>query len=215
METFLVFIVSFRKFASFMKEKIIDKATELFLSIGFKSVTMDDLAQSMGISKKTIYQYFENKNQLISSCTESFQKKITKTFKDLRKNTSNPIIELFQIKKEVMKILGNTETAPQFQLQKFYPEIHAEIKNRELDLVRDTIQESLKNGVDSGYFRKDINIDFITRIYINGMRGVRDIDLFPLTEFKIEEVLEDFIEYHIRAISTIKGLKLLNRIYKN
>ena len=114
-----------------------------------------------------------------------------------------------------MKILGNTETAPQFQLQKFYPEIHAEIKNRELDLVRDTIQESLKTGVDSGYFRKDINIDFITRIYINGMRGVRDIDLFPLTEFKIEEVLEDFIEYHIRAISTTKGLKLLNRIYKN
>ena len=47
------------------------------------------------------------------------------------------------------------------------------------------------------------------------MRGVRDIDLFPITEFKIEEVLEDFIEYHIRAISTIKGLKLLNRIYKN
>lgn len=58
-----------------MKKKIITKATELFLSIGFKSVTMDDLAQSMGISKKTIYQYFENKNQLISSCTESFQKK--------------------------------------------------------------------------------------------------------------------------------------------
>ena len=212
METYLVFIVSFTNFANFMREKIIIKASELFLSIGFKTVTMDDLAQSMSISKKTIYQYFENKNQLISSCTESLQKSITQTFRDLRENTNNPIIELFQIKKEVMKILGNTETAPQFQLQKFYPEIYTELKNRELDLVRDTINESLQKGMETGYFRKDINIDFITRIYINGMRGVRDVDLFPLKEFKIEMVLEEFIEYHVRAISTKKGLDLLNRI---
>ena len=212
METYLVFIVSFTNFANFMREKIIKKASELFLSIGFKTVTMDDLAQSMSISKKTIYQYFENKNQLISSCTESLQKSITQTFRDLRENTNNPIIELFQIKKEVMKILGNTETAPQFQLQKFYPEIYTELKNRELDLVRDTINESLQKGMETGYFRKDINIDFITRIYINGMRGVRDVDLFPLKEFKIEMVLEEFIEYHVRAISTKKGLDLLNRI---
>ena len=212
METYLVFKVSFTNFANFMREKIIIKASELFLSIGFKTVTMDDLAQSMSISKKTIYQYFENKNQLISSCTESLQKSITQTFRDLRENTNNPIIELFQIKKEVMKILGNTETAPQFQLQKFYPEIYTELKNRELDLVKDTINESLQKGMETGYFRKDINIDFITRIYINGMRGVRDVDLFPLKEFKIEMVLEEFIEYHVRAISTKKGLDLLNRI---
>lgn len=212
METYLVFIVSFINFANFMREKIIIKASELFLSIGFKTVTMDDLANSMSISKKTIYQYFENKNQLISSCTESLQKSITQTFRDLRENTNNPIIELFQIKKEVMKILGNTETAPQFQLQKFYPEIYTELKNRELDLVRDTINESLQKGMETGYFRKDINIDFVTRIYINGMRGVRDVDLFPLKEFKIEMVLEEFIEYHVRAISTKKGLDLLNRI---
>ncbi|MDG2371804.1 MAG: TetR/AcrR family transcriptional regulator [Flavobacteriaceae bacterium] len=197
-----------------MKEKIILKATELFLSIGFKSVTMDELAQSMAISKKTIYQFFNNKNHLISVCMESLQKQIIKTFKQIRANANNPIIELFQIKKEAMKVLGNTETAPQFQLQKFYPEIYQELKSREFDQVRDVFQESLKKGVESGYFRKEINIDFISRIFLNGMRGVRDINLFPLSEFKVEEVIEDFIEYHLRAISTKKGITLLNRIYK-
>ena len=113
-----------------------------------------------------------------------------------------------------MKVLGNTETAPQFQLQKFYPEIYQELKSREFDQVRDVFQESLKKGVESGYFRKEINIDFISRIFLNGMRGVRDINLFPLSEFKVEEVIEDFIEYHLRAISTKKGITLLNRIYK-
>ena len=198
-----------------MKEKIILKATELFLSIGFKIVTMDDLAQSMSISKKTIYKFFKNKNHLISSCVESLQKRIVISFKQIRKDATNPIIELFQIKKEAMKILGNTETAPQYQLQKFYPEIYQELKSREFDLVSDVFQESLKKGIKSGYFREEININFITRIYLNGMRGARDINLFPLSEFKVEQVIEDFIEYHLRAISTKKGITLLNRIYKN
>lgn len=196
-----------------MKEKIIHKASELFLSIGFKSVTMDDLAQSMSISKKTIYQFFENKNKLIIACSESIQGKIIATFKEIRKNEKNPIISLFQIKKEAMKIMGSTETSPQFQLQKFYPEIYENLKDRELDLVRDIFQKSLLNGIKLGYFRKEINTDFITRIYINGMRGVRDIKLFPLDEFKLEKVIEDFIEYHLRAISTKKGITFLNRIY--
>ena len=197
-----------------MKKKIILKAINLFFSLGFKSVTMDDLAQSMSISKKTIYQFFKNKNQLISSCTESIQKQLVETFKEIRKNADNPIVELFEIKKEAMKILGNTETAPQFQLQKFYPEIYEEIKNREFNLFKDNFQESLKRGIKSEYFRKEINIDFVTRIYLNGMRGVRDINLFPLNEFKVDEVIEDFIEYHLRAISTKKGLSLLNKVYK-
>ena len=197
-----------------MKKKIILKALNLFLSLGFKSVTMDDLAESMSISKKTIYQFFKNKNQLISSCTESIQKQLVETFREIRKNADNPIVELFEIKKEAMKILGNTETSPQFQLQKFYPEIYEEIKDREFNLFKDNIQESLKRGIKSEYFRKEINIDFVTRIYLNGMRGVRDINLFPLNEFKVDEVIEDFIEYHLRAISTKKGLSLLNKVYK-
>lgn len=197
-----------------MKNKIIIRATELFLSLGFKSVTMDDLAQSMGISKKTIYQFFKNKDQLIRSCTKSVQIKLVEVFNEIRKNASNPIIELFQVKKEVMKILGNTETAPQFQLQKFYPEIYKELKDREFNLVGKNLQESLERGIKSGYFREEINIDFIMRIYLNGLAGVRDINLFPIKEFKVEQVLEEFIEYHLRAISTKKGLTLLNRIYK-
>tara|TARA_Y100000996_G_scaffold395358_1_gene360497 strand:- start:4605 stop:5201 length:597 start_codon:yes stop_codon:yes gene_type:complete len=198
-----------------MKEKIILKAAELFLSLGFKSITMDDLAQSMSISKKTIYQFFNNKNDLIISCTEHIQYQLLKKINEIRNNAKNPIIELFEIKKEAMKILGNTETAPQFQLQKFYPEIYQKLKDRELHLFRDNIHESLNKGIKLKYFRKEINIDFITRIYLNGMRGVRDINLFPINEFKVEKLIEDFIEYHLRAISTPKGLELLNKIDKN
>ena len=198
-----------------MKEKIILKAAELFLSLGFKSITMDDLAQSMSISKKTIYLFFNNKNDLIISCTEHIQYQLLKKINEIRNNAKNPIIELFEIKKEAMKILGNTETAPQFQLQKFYPEIYQKLKDRELHLFRDNIHESLNKGIKLKFFRKEINIDFITRIYLNGMRGVRDINLFPINEFKVEKVIEDFIEYHLRAISTPKGLELLNKINKN
>ena len=71
------------------------------------------------------------------------------------------------------------------------------------------IKESLKKGIKMGLFRKEIRIKFITRIYFNGLRGIRDINLFPLDKYKIDELITDFFEYHLRAISTKKGLSLL------
>ena len=70
-------------------------------------------------------------------------------------------------------------------------------------------KESLKKGIKMGLFRKEIRIKFITRIYFNGLRGIRDINLFPLDKYKIDELITDFFEYHLRAISTKKGLSLL------
>jgi hypothetical protein len=72
------------------------------------------------------------------------------------------------------------------------------------------VQSSLSLGIKTGLFRPNINVDFVSRLYMNGMRGIRDIDIFPIAQFDINTLFENYLEYHARAIVTPKGLTVLN-----
>ncbi len=192
-----------------MKKVIVEKAAELFLNLGFKSVTMDDLAVSMGVSKKTIYQHFENKHQLVKEAVFTIFKSITAEIKKIKQHNSNPIEELHCLKMIALKYLGNEKTSPNYQLQKYYPKIYQDLKSKEYQYFGDMVKDSLKLGVESGLFRDEIDIEFVSRLYINGMRGIKDIEIFPIEQFKIETLFENYIDYHLRAIVTDKGLKSL------
>jgi AcrR family transcriptional regulator len=114
-----------------MKEKIIEKAAELFLTVGFKSITMDDIASKMGISKKTLYKYFANKELLVDETTMDFQRKIHTKIEDIIAKNYNPIKELFEIKKSIQGFFQITETSPLYQLKKHYPETHEKLMSCE------------------------------------------------------------------------------------
>lgn len=195
-----------------MEKEIVDNATGLFLQLGFKSVTMDDISKSMGISKKTLYEYFQNKEALVKYCAETRLIEVSHHIIKIIEASENPILELYQIKKEALKHLSNEKTSPQYQLQKFYPCIYTELKNKEFQIMGGIFKDSLQKGIAMGLFRPNINLDFITRIYFNGLRGIRNIQLFPLELYKIEDLINSFFEYHLRAISTPKGLELLETI---
>jgi hypothetical protein len=110
----------------------------------------------------------------------------------------------------VLQYLKDEENSPQIQLQKYYPEIYQELKFKEFDLLGNHFRSSLQKGIEMNLFREDIDIDFISRIYFSGLRNIRDIKLFPRNQFQIEELMGLFFEYHLRAISTEKGIMLLN-----
>lgn len=195
-----------------MKEEIVQKGTELFLKVGFKSVTMDDISAAMGISKKTIYEYFDNKETLVKCCAEQHFLKIIEVFKKIRTHSENPILELFLIKKEVLKHLSNATTSPQYQLQKFYAAIYNDLKKKEFELMGTMFRQSLQKGISMGLYRADIDLDFITRIYFNGIAGIRNIELFPLEVYRIDALISSFFEYHLRAITTPKGMELFKSL---
>ena len=197
-----------------MKELILNKATDLFLNFGFKSVTMDQIANEIGISKKTIYNFFENKKHLVNVVTNGMFASITSGIKQIKKESLDPISELFDIKLFLIKILKGERTTPLYQLRKFYPETHKEITQKQFDLMTKSAIESLKSGVKLGLFRKDINIDLISRLYFNGMIGIKDQDIFPAEKYEPTFLMLKYIEYHLRAIVTEKGLKKLNSFLK-
>ncbi|MGM0933744.1 MAG: TetR/AcrR family transcriptional regulator [Bacteroidota bacterium] len=192
-----------------MRDKILNTATEMFLNLGFKSVTMDDIANEMAISKKTIYAHFDTKTKLVQAVTNHLFENIDQGIKDIRAKKMNPIEEIYEIKSFSMKYLKDEKTSPQYQLQKYYPKIYKSISSRQYELVQCCVIENLECGITTGHYRSDIPISFISRIHFTGMMGLKDKDLFPTEEYSNAKLMEYFVEYHIRAISTPKGLKTL------
>ncbi|MFK7746973.1 MAG: TetR/AcrR family transcriptional regulator [Kordia sp.] len=194
-----------------MKEKIKITATELFLNLGFKSVTMDDIANEMGISKKTIYTHFNNKTALVDEVTGSLFCLITEGIDLICAAERNSIEELYEIKRFVMEHLKDEKSSPQYQLQKYYPKIYATLKKKQFDVMQDCVKDNLTRGVNSGMYRGNIDVEFVSRIYFTGVIGIKDNELFPTKMFPMHALMDQFLEYHLRGICTPKGLETLQK----
>lgn len=195
-----------------MKDKILEIASDLFLSLGFKSVTMDDIANKMGISKKTIYQHFENKNCLVKACTFFMFNFISSGIDDICETNKNPVVELFEIKAFVLKNLKDEKSSPQYQLQKYYPKIYIDLRKKQYEKMNDCVVDNIQRGVDQGFFREDTNVDMVSKFYFNGMMDLKDIEIFPPQKYSMPKLMETYLEYHIRAIATPKGIEILNQV---
>ncbi|AUC85999.1 TetR family transcriptional regulator [Polaribacter sp. ALD11] len=197
-----------------MREKILEKSNELFLNLGFKSVTMDEIASSLGVSKKTIYKYFKNKTELVEAVTHYMFDTICSGIDGICELKLDAIDELFSIKRFVMENLKDEKSSPQYQLQKYYPKIYASLKQKQFHIMQDCVIDNLKKGIDTELYRESIDLEFISRIYFNGMIGIKDKDLFPLTNYSMNILMSNYLEYHLRAISTQKGIQQLENQLK-
>ncbi len=187
----------------------------MYLTFGFKSVTMDDIASKMGISKKTIYQHFENKNDLVEAVTMNLFETISCGIDEILTLDQNPIEELFTIKDFVLRNLKNESASPIYQLQKYYPQIHKTLMSRQFAKMDDCVIANLRKGIDQGLFRDDLNLELIGRFYFAGMTSLKDAELFNPIQFSTKVVQETYLEYHLRGICTAKGVAVLEQLLKN
>ena len=197
-----------------LEKSIVITSTELFLTLGFKSVTMDDIAEEMKISKKTIYTFFANKEALVQSVVFSMYSYITTNLTQIREKANNPISELYEVKMFIMHQLKGEKTSPQHQLRKYYSNIHNELQKKQFDFMTKSVKKSLTKGVEMKLFRSSIDIDFISRMYFNGMVGIKNVDMFPIEKYSPEQLMENYLDYHLRAIVTEDGMKLLSSYIK-
>ena len=114
-----------------------------------------------------------------------------------------------------MHYLKEEKTSPQFQLKKYYPQIYQRLQFKQFEKMHESVKESIQKGVDTELFRPNIDVDFISRMYFNGMVGIKDETIFPQTLFNMNYLMESYLEYHLRAIVTDKGLKLLDKFINN
>lgn len=198
-----------------MKEKILNKAAEKFLNLGVKSVTMDEIAAELGISKKTIYAHYSTKTKLVEATALYVFENISAGIKEIREEQNDPIEEMYAIKNFACKHLKDEKSSPQFQLQKYYPKIYATIITKQQQILEDQIKENLKRGIADGIYRKDLPLDFMSRIYFVGMLGIKDREFFPENDYSTSELIEKHLEYYLRAIVTEKGRATLINLLKS
>ncbi len=198
-----------------MKNKILDTATELFLNQGFKSITMDDIAKEMGMSKKTIYSHYSNKEAIVTASAEHLFQNICGGMDHICARKANPIEELYDIKKYVLEHLKGEHTSPMYQLQKYYPKIHQSMRKGQYDYMQSCVTDNLQRGIEQALFISDINVQFVARVYFIGITGIKDESIFPPSDFPISELHDMYLEYHIRGIVTPKGRKILNKLIKS
>jgi len=192
-----------------MKETIIKKAGEIFLKYGVKSVTMDDIANDLGISKKTIYKHFKNKVALVDSAVSYLHESMHNTVLCVCDKGYNAIQENFEIKKIFSELFKNSVNPPMYQLQKYYPETYTKIIKDEFSIFKECITGNLEKGIQEGLYRKDINIELATKFYFSLMMSVHDSKLHTYNKNTMNKLELCALEYHTRALATAKGLQTL------
>ena len=192
-----------------MKEVILKKAGDIFLKLGFKSVTMDDIANELGISKKTIYKYFKNKAHLVDETTLHMHEAMHKEALKIYDLNYNAIQENFEVNKVFKGFMQNLDDSPLYQLQKYYPETHQKIMSQEYCLFKDCLLSNIQKGIEEGLYRKEIIIDQVTKFYFSLIMSVHDSNLYTYSKNTINKLELNVLEYHTRAIATAKGIIIL------
>ena len=195
-----------------MKDKIISKATELFLKLGFKSVTMDDIANEMCISKKTIYKFFCNKEILIAESTEMVHKTIHESIDTIAAKNYNAIKENFEIKKMFKEMFKSGEASPAHQLKKHYPEIYDKVMSREINECNTVFKQNIEKGIQQGLYRENLDIDIYVKFYYNLIFSIHGMTSSEKESQKLEL---EALEYHTRAMATPSGIIELEKQLQN
>ena len=192
-----------------MKDKIIAKASEMFLKLGFKSITMDDIAGEMCISKKTIYKYFCNKEILIQESTQLVHKQVHELIESVVAKNHNAIQENFVIR-YLFKVLFNssTDSSPVYQLKKHYPEIYQRVLEQEVSQCENWFRENIKKGITEGLYRKDIDIESYVKFYYVLIFHINEN---TSSEMEAQRIELEALEYHTRAMATPSGITELEK----
>lgn len=198
-----------------MKEEIADKAGDMFLKFGFKSVTMDDIANEMGISKKTIYKFYDNKDHLVDQTVSYIQVTIDKIIEEIISKGYNAIEENFAIKNVFKNMFKNAKTSPMYQLKKYYPQTYAKLMDKEICTFSDCVMQNIEKGIGEKLYRANIEKEMAMKFYFLLVFGAYESDLF---DNKLSEMVKTelkILEYHTRAIATSKGIiELENQLNK-
>ncbi len=187
-----------------MKDKIIAKASEMFLKLGFKSITMDDIAGEMCISKKTIYKYFCNKEVLIQESTALVHKQVHELIESVVAEKHNAIFENFKIKEMFKELFNNSaDSSPVYQLKKHYPEIYQRVLEQEVNQCEHWFRENIKKGITEGLYRPDVDIETYVKFYYILIFHINEN---TSSENEAQRIELKALEYHTRAMATEAGI---------
>lgn len=191
------------------QQQIMERVKDMFLTYGIKSISMDDISRDLGISKKTLYLYVTNKDDLVKKTMENHLENEKEALSAIVENSTHAIEEMFTIADYIRQHIRSMNHSVLYDLQKYYPaswQLYIDYKN---NFVYNIIYNNIKNGIQDGLYRDDFNIDIITKIYNTRMETLIDQSIFPQSQYGLIEVHKELLHYHLRGIVSQKGLAYL------
>ena len=193
------------------KEKqIIEKAYEMFRNYGIKSVTMDDLSNNLGMSKKTVYQYVSDKSELVQKVMEYEYMLKAQSFESISKNKENAVEELIAVNNFINELHKSYKPSMMYDLKKYYPEIHNKFKDERRQRMYNSMVSNLKQGKAENLYRQDMDEDIIAKLHMFRYENLIGNDLFSFDEITSENFVNEVFKYHLHGILNENGLKLYN-----
>lgn len=196
------------------KEYIVLKATDMFKATGIKGNTMDDIARTVGISKKTLYQLISNKRELISLIIDYQYGEIKGKIHDIISKSNNPIEELIKFNYLIYSFLSEINPVSINDLKKLYPDLQEKWQVKFKKLFADSITQSIKKGKSTGLIVQNINPEVISNIHTEKISQIHQkTNMWGKSE--PPKLIKDMISYYIRGLVTRKGEDVLNKYIKN
>lgn len=191
--------------------KILQAAKELFMRYGIKSITMDDLANHLGMSKKTLYQTVENKDELISLILEQHQQGEKCRLNGLCKDSLNAVEEMLSIGQHVIQMLREVSPNTLYDLRKYHYNAFVMWERDQRNFVQELIRHNLLRGQGEKLYRAEMDVDMISKLYVEFTFALTDPHRLQDQGVSTDHLFKHFIDYHLRAITTPAGLSIIQQ----
>ena len=194
-----------------IKDRILNHTQALFMRNGIKSVSMDDIAADLAMSKKTLYKWFENKDQIVQAAMSRHLGSTQSECTAMIQSATSAIDELFQMLAWIKQEFGNVHPSIFYDLRKFHPGTWQLWQAHKNEFILSQIVQNLRRGIAEGLFRADLDLDVLARLRLAQIELQFDPDLYPPREFANERVSVAMLEHFMLGVATLKGHKLINQ----
>jgi len=200
-----------------IEKEILTRSVSLFNRYGLRPVTMDDIAKDMSISKKTLYKYFANKEELVRKGVDESFTSITNLLLGLIDfKNGNAIDMLFAMDAQICNSIEEHDPSIQFQLERYYPEVNASLEKRKRDVIYLLVGENIHRGKEEGIYRLELNTEIVSFLYYSRARlMLREESFLEQSKWCIQEIMREILIYHIRGVASAEGIKYLEYKLKN
>ena len=196
------------------QKRILQKARDLYMRYGVKSITMDDVARELGISKKTLYQFVSDKDDLVGKFIDFEIEKRQTQICDCFKQSLNAIDGIFEISFYMIKMMKEENPSTEYDLKKYHPTQYQKLLNARREGMYKYILLNLKQGKEEGLYRQDMKEELIAKLYLTRAENIHFTDLFTPEELTSKDLFIELLSYHIRGIASDKGIKVLENKIK-
>jgi TetR/AcrR family transcriptional regulator, cholesterol catabolism regulator len=196
------------------QEKILKTALELFFKFGIRHVTMDEIARELGMSKKTIYQYYKEKDDLVNQLLEDALKVQEKQFEELTAISKDPVHEMLLISDKMRELMHNINPMFFLDLQKFYPTGFQRFQRFKEECGYQNVVRNIKKGIEQGLYRADLDVDIAARSRMVQLDNLMFGNYFSFERSSMARTHDEILHLFMYGVCSLKGHKLINQYKK-